>query len=329
MGVGSNLVGVSTSNTPNLWEIRKALKPFLNDLTQTVLFGCSGGADSMALAIALFAECGGEKVIPVVVDHGLQPNSDQITVKVATQLKTIGYKRVETAVAQVIVTDGLEASARRARYKVFHQFIDSYQPKYFFLAHTLNDQAETALLGLARGSGARSLSGMATQNNFFVRPLLKITRQMSEAACTEAGIDFWSDPHNQDLKFARVRVRKNVLPILEENLGPGVTEALARTADLLRDDADALDGFANEFFTQIDPKNLKITDLERLPKAIRSRVLRLAIYQVGAPLGSLTAEHIEAAEALISNWHGQKEVSLPGNVKLLRNSGRIILSANT
>ena len=329
MGVGSNLVGVSTSNTPNLWEIRKALKPFLNDLTQHVLFGCSGGADSMALAIALFAERGGESVIPVVVDHGLQPNSDQITAKVATQLKTIGYKRVETAVAQVIVTDGLEASARRARYKVFHQFIDSYQPKYFFLAHTLNDQAETALLGLARGSGARSLSGMATQNNFFVRPLLKITRQMSEAACTEAGIDFWSDPHNQDLKFARVRVRKNVLPILEENLGPGVTEALARTADLLRDDADALDGFANEFFTQIDPKNLKISDLERLPKAIRSRVLRLAIYQVGAPLGSLTAEHIEAAEALISNWHGQKEVSLPGNVKLLRNSGRIILSANT
>ena len=283
----------------------------------------------MALAIALFAECGGEKVIPVVVDHGLQPNSDQITAKVVAQLKAIGYKRVETAVAQVIVTDGLEASARRARYKVFHQFIDSYQPKYFLLAHTLNDQAETALLGLARGSGARSLSGMATQNNLFVRPLLKITRQMSEAACTEAGIDFWSDPHNQDLKFARVRVRKNVLPTLEENLGPGITEALVRTADLLREDADALDGFANEFFAQVDSKNLEINDLERLPKAIRSRVLRLAIYQAGAPSGSLTAEHIEAAEALISNWHGQKEVSLPGNVKLLRNSGRIVLSAST
>ena len=283
----------------------------------------------MALAIALFAECGGEKVIPVVVDHGLQPNSDQITAKVVAQLKTIGYKRVETSVAQVIITDGLEASARRARYKIFHQFIDSYQPKYFFLAHTLNDQAETALLGLARGSGARSLSGMATQNNLFVRPLLKITRQMSEAACAEAGINFWSDPHNQDLKFARVRVRKNVLPTLEENLGPGITEALVRTADLLRDDADALDGFANEFFAQVDSKNLEINDLERLPKAIRSRVLRLAIYQAGTPSGSLTAEHIEAAEALISNWHGQKEVSLPGNVKLLRNSGRIVLSANT
>ena len=329
MGVGSNLVGVSTSNTPNLWEIRKALKPFLTDQTQTILFGCSGGADSMALAIALLAEYGGEKAIPVVVDHGLQPNSDQITAKVAAQLKTIGYKRVETAVAQVIFTDGLEASARRARYKIFHQFIDSYQPKYFFLAHTFNDQAETVLLGLARGSGARSLSGMATQNNLFVRPLLKITRQISEAACVEAGIDFWSDPHNQDLKFARVRVRNSVLPTLEENLGPGVTEALVRTADLLRDDADALDGFANEFFAQVDPNNLEINDLERLPKAIRSRVLRLAIYQAGAPSGSLTAEHIEAAEALISNWHGQKEVSLPGNVKLLRISGRIVLSAST
>ena len=329
MGAGSNLVGVSTVNTPNLWEIRKALKPFLNDLTQPILFGCSGGADSMSLAIALFTECGGEKVIPVIVDHGLQPNSAQITSEVATQLKSIGYKRVETAVAQVIITDGLEASARRARYKIFNQFIDSYQPKYFFLAHTLNDQAESVLLGLARGSGSRSLSGMAVENNLFVRPLLKINRQVTEAACVESGINYWSDPHNEDLKFTRVKVRKSVLPNLEDNLGPGIAEALVRTADLLRDDADALDGFANEFFAQVDPKNLEISDLERLPKAIRSRVLRLAIYQAGAPSGSLTAEHISAAEALISNWHGQKEVSLPGNVKLLRNSGRIVLSANT
>jgi tRNA(Ile)-lysidine synthase len=170
---------------------------------------------------------------------------------------------------------------------------------------------------------------MAIENNLFARPLLKITRQVTEAACIESGISYWSDPHNEDMKFTRVRVRKSVLPTLEENLGPGITEALVRTADLLRDDADALDGFANEFFAQADPKNLEVNDLERLPKAIRSRVLRLAIYQAGAPQGSLTAEHIAAAEALISNWHGQKEVSLPGNVKLLRNSGRIVLSANT
>ena len=317
---------MSTAGTPSLWEIRKAVKPWIADSSQTILFGCSGGADSMALAIALFLEANQTKVIPVVVDHGLQDGSAQITSQTISKLKEIGYTQVETAVAQVKITDGLEASARRARYQIFNQFIDTYRPKYFLLAHTLNDQAETVLLGLARGSGARSLSGMAVENNIYVRPLLKISRQTTVAACHEGGIEIWSDPHNDDLRFARVRARKNALPILEENLGPGITEALVRSADLLRDDADALDSFALEYFAQTDPLNLSVNELERLPRAIRTRVLRLAIYQAGAPAGSLSAEHINGAEALISDWHGQKELSLPGDVKLLRNSGRITLS---
>jgi tRNA(Ile)-lysidine synthase len=241
----------------------------------------------------------------------------------------MGFAEVATARANVEVTDGLEASARRARYLIFKQFIDSYQPKCFMLAHTLNDQAESVLLGLARGSGARSLSGMAVENNIFVRPLLKITRAQTVAACVEAGIEVWIDPHNSDERFARVRVRQNLLPIFEEKLGPGVIEALARTADLLRDDADALDDFANQFFAQVDPVSIEIADLARLPKAIRSRVLRLAIYKAGAPSGMLSADHIAQAEALISEWHGQGEVSLPGNVKLSRNSGRITLSSGS
>jgi len=317
---------MSTAGTPSLWEIRKAVKPWIADSSQTILFGCSGGADSMALALALFLEANQTKVIPVVVDHGLQDGSAQITSQTISKLKEIGYTQVETAVAQVKITDGLEASARRARYQIFNQFIDTYRPKYFLLAHTLNDQAETVLLGLARGSGARSLSGMAVENNIYVRPLLKISRQTTVAACREGGIEIWSDPHNDDLRFARVRTRKNVLPNLEENLGPGITEALVRSADLLRDDADALDSFAREYFAQTDPLNLSVSELERLPKAIRTRVLRLAIYKAGAPTGSLSAEHINGAEALISDWHGQKELSLPGDVKLLRNSGRITLS---
>ena len=280
----------------------------------------------MALALALFLEANQSKVIPVVVDHGLQEGSAQITSQTISKLKAIGYTEVESAVAQVKITDGLEASARRARYQIFNQFIDTYRPEYFLLAHTLNDQAESVLLGLARGSGARSLSGMAVENNIYVRPLLKISRQTTVAACREGGIEIWSDPHNDDLRFARVRTRKNVLPNLEENLGPGITEALVRSADLLRDDADALDGFAREYFAQTDPLNLSVNELERLPKAIRTRVLRLAIYKAGAPTGSLSAEHINGAEALISDWHGQKELSLPGDVKLLRNSGRITLS---
>ena len=281
----------------------------------------------MALALALFLEANQSKVIPVVVDHGLQEGSAQITSQTISKLKAIGYTQVESAVAQVKITDGLEASARRARYQIFNQFVDTYRPKYFLLAHTLNDQAESVLLGLARGSGARSLSGMAVENNIYVRPLLKISRHTTVAACREGGIEIWSDPHNDDLRFARVRTRKNVLPNLEENLGPGITEALVRSADLLRDDADALDSFAREYFAQTDPLNLSVSELERLPKAIRTRVLRLAIYKAGAPTGSLSAEHINGAEALISDWHGQKELSLPGDVKLLRNSGRITLSA--
>ena len=313
-------------NTPALWQIRKAVKPWLNDSAQPVLFGCSGGADSMALAVALFMESSNTKVIPIVIDHGLQEGSAQITSQTIERLKQIGFTQVESARAQVTMTDGLEASARRARYQLFNQFIETYQPKYFLLAHTLNDQAENVLLGLARGSGARSLSGMAVKNNIFVRPLLKISRELTTAACSEARIEIWSDPHNEDLRFTRVRVRKNLLPIIEDNLGPGITEALVRSADLLRDDADALDGFAAEYFNQADPFNLDVKELERLPKAITTRVLRLAIYKAGAPAGSLSAEHIAAAQALISDWHGQKEVSLPGNVKLLRNSGRITLS---
>ena len=281
----------------------------------------------MALALALFLEANQSKVIPVVVDHGLQEGSAQITSQTISKLKAIGYTEVESAIAQVKITDGLEASARRARYQIFNQFIDTYRPKYFLLAHTLNDQAESVLLGLARGSGARSLSGMAVENNIYMRPLLKISRHTTVAACREGGIEIWSDPHNDDLRFARVRTRKNVLPNLEENLGPGITEALVRSADLLRDDADALDSFALEYFAQTDPFNLSVNELERLPKAIRTRVLRLAIYKAGSPTGSLSAEHINGAEALISDWHGQKELSLPGDVKLLRNSGRITLSA--
>ncbi len=308
----------------SLWEIRKSVKPWVSG--ETILFGCSGGTDSMALAVALLKESNNSKIIPVVVDHGLQNNSAEIAAQTVAKLKELGYSEVATARANVEVTDGLEASARRARYLIFKQFIDSYQPKYFMLAHTLNDQAESVLLGLARGSGARSLSGMATVNNVFVRPLLKNTRAQTAAACIEAGIKVWDDPHNLDERFARVKVRRNLLPIFEENLGPGITEALARTADLLRDDADALDDFANQYFSQADASNLDVAELERLPKAIRTRVLRLAIYKAGAPSGMLSADHIASAEALISDWHGQKEVSLPGNVKLSRISGRITLS---
>jgi tRNA(Ile)-lysidine synthase len=197
--------------------------------------------------------------------------------------------------------------------------------KLVFLGHTLNDQAESVLLGLARGSGARSLSGMARCTGKYCRPLLEITRLETLAACAENKVTPWVDPHNSDSRFARVRVRTEALPKLEESIGPGITEALARSADLLRDDADALDGWAAQVAADLDLADLEITRLAELPKAVRTRLLRIAIYAAGAPMGSITAEHVASVEAFVTSWHGQGACSLPGGVKVSRISGRLSL----
>ena len=141
------------------------------------------------------------------------------------------------------------------------------------LGHTKDDQAETVLLGLARGSGARSLSGMAAVNGLYVRPFLDITRDQTVAACKELNLQPWSDPHNDDESFLRVKARKKVLPVMESELGPGIKDALVRSAQLLRDDADALDALAKEFWQQ--DRSLEVAPVTALPKAIRTRVLQI------------------------------------------------------
>lgn len=316
--------------TPAILELRAAVRPFLDALSahEKVLVGVSGGADSMALAHALFHEATSREleIIPVVVDHGLQPGSEKVAATTIEKLRSLGFDEIFFATAQVEMKDGLEASARRARYAIFEQALDTYSSRAFFLGHTLNDQAETVLLGLARGSGARSLSGMADVNGAYVRPLLQITRATTEAACMEAGIDFWVDPHNSNSEFTRVRIRQTVLPLLEKEIGPGVSAALARTARLLRQDDEALSEWANHVCDGLDLSDIPADRLAALPAAIRARVLRSAIYEAGAPSGSITAEHLSPVEALVTDWRGQGEVSLPGGVKVSRNSGRLILS---
>jgi tRNA(Ile)-lysidine synthase len=220
----------------------------------------------------------------------------------------------------------MEASARRARYAALNEIAESVNAVAIFLGHTKDDQAETVLLGLARGSGTRSLSGMAERIDRYRRPLLLITRSQTEAACREIGIKFWNDPHNQSMEYARVRVREKVLPLMEGEIGPGIADALTKSAKLLRDDADALDEWADEVFAELDSNELEIEMLVRLPRAIRSRVIRKAIYLAGAPSGSLSAEHIEPVEALITAWKGQGPISLPGGVTVSRISGRLSLS---
>jgi len=314
-----------------LLELRNAVRPFLENLTagDCALVAVSGGADSLALALALIKEAPELAItlIAVTVDHQLQSGSNEQATQVQTQLKVMGYQEVIIEKVSVVEKSGLEADARTARYTALDSIAHAYGVTQIFLGHTRDDQAETVLLGLARGSGTRSLSGMATVNGKYARPFLQLTRAQTVAACQEADLKPWSDPHNLNEKFSRVRVRNKVMPVMEEEIGPGIAAALARSAAILRDDADALDEMAQAVISRVDLSDLDCAALAELPRAIRSRILRAAIYAAGAPSGSLSADHLAAVEALITSWHGQGEVSLPGGVKVARISGRLSLLA--
>lgn len=314
----------------NVLTIRSAVRSVLEELSagDTILIAVSGGADSLALAYAVSLEAPklALKTVAVTIDHQLQIGSGAQAENVAAQVKAMGITDVEIVAVHVDITDGLEASARRARYESLDAAADKYGAALILLGHTRDDQAETVLLGLARGSGTRSLSGMATRNGKYVRPLLSITREETVAACIEAELDPWIDPHNSDSQFARVRARIRVIPVLERELGPGISASLARSASLLRDDADALDEIAAKEIAKLDLSSLDIAALEVASRAIRTRVIRAAIYAAGAPQGSISADHVASVEALITSWKGQGEISLPGGVKVCRLSGRLSLS---
>jgi tRNA(Ile)-lysidine synthase len=314
----------------NTVAIRSAVRNALTDCSagDLILVAVSGGADSLALAYALSLEAPklALRIEGVTVDHQLQSQSSVQAEKVVAALSKMGIQKTHVIKVDVDITDGLEASARRARYAALDACAEKTGALFILLGHTRDDQSESVLLGLARGSGARSLSAMAMRNGKYVRPLLAITREETLAACAEAQLDPWDDPHNADKTFTRVRVRHDVIPNLEKNLGPGISAALARTASLLRDDADALDQLADEEFAAHEPLSLDINRLEKLPKAIRTRVLRMAIYAAGAPSGSLSADHIAPIEAFITDWRGQGPSDLPGGVRVSRISGRLSLS---
>ncbi len=311
--------------------IRSAVRIALEKLEagDTVIVAVSGGADSLALAYALSLEAPkfAIRLHAVTIDHQLQSASGVQALEVVSQMKTLG---IETTIEKVSVeiTEGLEASARKARYEALDSVGIKLNAAAIFLGHTRDDQAESVLLGLARGSGTRSLSGMAEINGKYFRPLLFITRDQTGSMCQESGLIPWSDPHNQDLNFARVRVRLQAMPILEETIGPGISEALARTAELVRHDADALDAWAEREIGQIDLSDLSCDYLADLPRAIRSRIIRAAIYAAGAPSGSISADHVGSIEALVTAWSGQGAAHLPGGVKVERFSGRLSLLRN-
>jgi tRNA(Ile)-lysidine synthase len=225
---------------------------------------------------------------------------------------------------------GPEAAARDARYAALDAAAEQHGAAAILLGHTRDDQAETVLLGLARGSGIRSLSGMAATSGVdgrYRRPFLHVDRQTARKACMAQSLPVWDDPHNTDPAYTRSRLRHEGLPALEKALGKGVVEALARTAQLSRDDADALDTWAAQAEALVrDPAGLlECAKLYALPPAVRRRVLRRAAIEAGAPAGALFARHIEEVDRLITGWRGQGEINLPGKVVAQRQGGRLVI----
>lgn len=318
-----------TGPHPAVAATRVAVRPALAEAGpgSRVLVGCSGGADSLALAAAVAFEAPRLGVVAgaVVVDHQLQPGSAGVAEAAAVQCRALGLEPVE--VVRVQVADGgsgPEAEARRARYTALERAADRLGAARVLLGHTRDDQAEQVLLGLVRGSGARSLAGMPARRGRLVRPFLALDRATTRAACEAQGLAPWEDPHNADETYLRVRARR-LLGELEAGLGPGVAAALARSADLLRQDADALDELARTARAGLGEGPWEATSLAALPRAIRTRVWRALATEAGSPPGALFAVHVDALDALLTDWHGQGPVDLPGAVRARRFDGRVTL----
>jgi len=308
--------------------VRNALAHF--EPGDRILLAVSGGADSLLLAATTNLEASkvGIQLSALVVDHQLQNGSGEVALSAQKKLIELGITEANISQVEVIGNvgnGGMEAAARRARYEALDAEADRIGAVAIFLGHTEDDLAETVLLGLARGSGTRSLSGMAFHVGRYVRPFLELSRAQVLTACKESGIEFWSDPQNEDLSFARVRVRNEILPKMEKEIGPGISKALARTSRILREDADALDLIAGDIFASLaDPAQIPIELISELPIAVRKRVIKRAIEAMGAP--SLSAEQILEVEALVGGWKGQGAVALAGGITARRDSGRLTLS---
>jgi tRNA(Ile)-lysidine synthase len=355
---------------PAVAAVRLAVRAALADLEpgDLVLVACSGGPDSLALARAVAFEAPklGVRAGAVSVDHGLQAGSAERAAAVIALLATWGLDPVESVRVEVATAGGPEAAARDARYAALDAAADRHGAFAVLLGHTRDDQAETVLLGLARGSGARSLAGMAPVAGRYRRPLLDLERDRLAEACRAEGLDPWADPHNTDPAYARARVRHEALPALEQALGPGVAAALARTAALLRADADALDAIAaaadcaaagpdtpssgpdtpssgtgtpssglgtpssgpdtRSSGPDTPSAGLDCAKLAAQPAAIRSRILRNAAIEAGCPGTDLTAGHVAALDALVTAWRGQSGVDLPGRVQAVRTCGTLELT---
>ncbi len=326
--------------SPAQLACRQAVSEAIHDLASgdRVLVACSGGPDSLELVAAArwAGERAGVDVAAVVIDHGLQSDSADVAREAVETCELLGVPARSIRV-EVGSAGGPEAAARQARYEALESAAIASGSSTVLLGHTLEDQAETVLLRLARGSGARSLAAMAPINGRWRRPFLALPRATVRAAADEAlagvGRVAWADPHNEDAAFARVRVRA-LLGHLTDALGEGVVLGLTRSADLLRDDAEALEAIAVDAWTRLVGVDdgtwcADCDELATLPAAIRSRVIRSMALAAGSPADALGVDHVRVIDALITDWHGQGSASLPGGVSAERSCGRLCLHSSS
>jgi tRNA(Ile)-lysidine synthase len=320
---------------PPVAAVRRVVRRALSDLPAgaVVLVAVSGGPDSMSLAAAAAFESRRTawRCAAVVVDHQLQPESSAVADRTASGLRRLGLDPVLVRTVDVGAAGGPEAAARAARYAAIDAVADDLGATVVLLGHTKDDQAESVLLGLARGSGSRSIRGMAPVRGRYRRPLLTVDRATTRAACEAERLDVWHDPHNSDPAFARVRVR-DAMDVLERAIGPGVSDALARTASALADDDDALEQWAREVRSRaraVDDAGrpaLTVEVIASVPAAVRRRALRAEALATGVPGGSLRASHLADVDALVARWSGQGPVHLPSGVRAWRDCGRLVLA---
>lgn len=306
---------------PAVAQTRSAVRVALSGVRPgAVVIALSGGADSLALAAATAFEAAKHAMTPisVTIDHGLQPGSAEVAEAAARQAERLGMDARIERVA-VGAGGGPEAAAREARYAALARVADDVDAAAVLVAHTRDDQAETVLLGLARGSGAASLQGMAPSvivgGMRVLRPFLDVPRAATQAACVAQQLVPWHDPQNDDPRFARVRVRQTVLPVLEDQLGPGIAEALARTAVQLREDAAAFAAMVDETVEDIVEHAeagiaVSVAALAANPAALRHRIIR---HVVAGEFGqSLSRAQTVEVGRLVTDWTGQGPIDLPG-----------------
>lgn len=315
--------------SPSQGQLRLAVRNTLTSNTkpgQKLLVAVSGGADSLALAAACEFEAKklGLKIAAAVIDHSLQKNSDKVAAQTAKTLAALGFEEVIVKKVSVGKAGGPEAAARFARYTALETIRQQTKSNFIVLGHTASDQAETVLLGLVRGSGAKSLSGMSEKTGLLLRPLLGIDRATTEAFCKDSGIKYWQDPQNQDQKYLRVLIRKHVLPFLEKQLGGSVAKSLIRTADQLREDDLFLEKEAEKSFkkyAKVSASGISFDAkaIEKLPAAILNRVIKKALDSFGS---ESSRTHVLSVSDLVLSWHGQKPLALPG-VRVVRKGNTI------